>query len=122
MIYLDKDNVVTGIDAFLHNVEELMKGEPNRALSRAITHFSAAGRVEKVIIAQALPGIENPEINSISNEILGTIIAKMILFDIQTVDCILMGTKDYFSFKESEGAWEILQQIVKPRLEFLGVK
>ncbi len=122
LIYLDKGNVVTGIDAFLHNIEELMRGEPNRALSRTITHFSGSNRVDQVIIIQALPNTRNPNINSIKSEMLATIAAKMLLFDITTIDCILLGIESYFSYKETDGAWEILQKAVRPQLEFLGVE
>ena len=31
LIYLDRNNAIMGIDAFLHNIEELMRGEANRA-------------------------------------------------------------------------------------------
>ena len=31
LIYLDRNNAIMGIDAFLHNIEELMRGEANHA-------------------------------------------------------------------------------------------
>ncbi len=122
LVYLDKSNTVMGIDAFLHNLEELMRGEANRALSRTITHFSASHRVDRVIIIQALLGTESPNIDSIKPEILANIAAKMLLFDITTQDIILMGTKNYFSYQENQKAWSLLEEFLGPQLDFLGVK
>ncbi len=98
-----------------------MRGEPNRALSRTITHFSSSQRVTQVVIVQALPETVKPTIESINPEILAIIAAKMQLFDIVTNDIILMGKEDYFSYKEDDEAWKILQKVLKPRLDFLGI-
>lgn len=121
LVYLDKQNLIMGIDAFFHNVEELMRGEPNRALSRTITHFSSSSRVDQVVIVQALPQTENPTIESIKPEFLANIAAKMSLFDILTNDIILMGTKGYFSYKENDQAWKVLQKALKHQQDFLGI-
>ena len=88
---------------------------------RTITHFSSSSRVDQVVIVQALPQTENPTIESIKPEFLANIAAKMSLFDIMTNDIILMGTKGYFSYKENDQAWKVLQRALKHRQDFLGI-
>jgi len=122
LIYLDINNVVVGIDAFLRDMKDLNKEQPNRALSRTILNYSSSKAVRKVIIVQTFPDIESPTSKTINLNDLANFTLKIVLFEIEVIDCILMGKNNYFSFKRNKKAWNLLKEKMKLRKKLWGLK
>ena len=113
VIYLGKNNVVEGIDAFLTNIKGLDKEKPNRALVRAMINQTTNKEISSVIIVQSLTKVDKPSIKSTNLANLASLAGKMILFEIEVFDCILMGKKGYFSFRRDKKTWANFEKEIK---------
>jgi len=118
LVYLDDNKVVEGIDAFLTNLKSLDKERPNRTFVRTLVNQTTSKEISSVIIIQTVPVVDKPDIKSVDMTNLASLAGKMLVFEIDVFDCILMGSNGYFSFKQNMEAWVRFEEAINKKREY----
>lgn len=118
IIYLGENDVVVGIDTFVCGLDGFNAAQTTRALSSILQHQNRCSTL-KVVIAQTVYNVKTPMLEDIDIQGLTNFAIRVMTFDIELVDCILIGQEGYFSFKSNEKIWAEYTQKVETIKEFI---
>lgn len=119
IIYLDDENNLIEVDTFLKGIDEFTTEQSTRALASVIYNQNS-GTGFKVVLAQTVYG--NPESlkDYLNIKNLANFAARLMLVNVELIDCILIGESGYFSFKRDSKKWVEYDEQLQLRKEILG--
>lgn len=109
LIYLNGDDVVVGVDSFLCGLDEFDAPQASRAVT-SLLHRQNRDPALKVVVAQSVPRAGTIGREELDLKGLARLATRIVAFEVELVDCILMGREGYFSYRQDADAWGEYQQ------------
>lgn len=95
---------MVAVETFLRAVDAFSFAQATRAISSVLVNQNRDSMV-KVLIAQTLPNIKQPTAKHVRIKELANFAWRVAMFNVQVVDCILIGEEGIFSYREDPEAW-----------------
>lgn len=119
IIYLDNNDNLIEIDTFLKGIDEFTTEQSTRALASVIYNQNS-GVGFKVILAQTVHDNPKSLADYINIKNLANFAARLLMVNVELLDCILIGETEYFSFKRDKNKWIQYGEELQLRKEILG--